>query len=50
MLGDDGSVQCNDDYDGLDPGVDAWFEPGGYDIWLGGFGPVERHTATVTIE
>ncbi len=48
--GPNDEVFCNDDYSGLNPGVDAWFEPGDWDVWVGTFGPSVSLPAQVRFE
>lgn len=41
----DGAIICNDDFDGLNPGVQmASGEPGLYAVWVGTFEPIQNNT------
>lgn len=41
----DGAIICNDDFDGLNPGVQmATNEPGRYAVWVGTFEPIQNNT------
>lgn len=38
IRGSNGSMYCNDDMDGLNPGVEANLEPGSYEVFVGTYG------------
>jgi hypothetical protein len=41
----DGQILCNDDFNGLNPGIETSFgEPGRYAIWIGTFEPIQNNT------
>ena len=41
----DGLIACNDDFNGLNPGMETPFdEPGRYAIWIGTYEPIQNNT------
>lgn len=50
VRGPGGEVLCNDDYDGLDPAVDAWFSRGDWEVWVGSFSSGVEFEATLSFE
>jgi hypothetical protein len=45
-----GVVSCNDDYNGLDPGLDTFFEAGEWTFWVGAYSAGSTLTGTITFE
>ena len=39
----DGRMLCNDDFEGLDPGVEGPFPAGDYEVWVGTYEQGTRH-------
>lgn len=50
VRGPDGFVQCNDDFEGLNPGIESAFMPGTYDVFVGTFseGPRQPFALAIT--
>jgi len=41
----DGQILCNDDFDGLNPGIETSSgEPGRYAVWIGTYEPIQNNT------
>ncbi len=45
---EDGTVECNDDYNGLNPAIDMYFAAGTMEVWVGSFGSSSVFDATIT--
>lgn len=50
VRGPSGEILCNDDYDGLDPFIDAWFGVGEWEVYVGSYGPGDVFEATLHFE
>lgn len=42
-----GIVTCNDDYVGLNPGLDQWFDAGVWEFWVGTYGTATTLSGTI---
>jgi hypothetical protein len=49
LEGPDGAVFCNDDYNGLDPGVSSYFTAGLWQVYVGSFSQGEQFSATLML-
>jgi hypothetical protein len=47
VMGPDGTF-CNDDFSGLNPGLEQYFTPGRYGVWVGSYSPDGSHPFMIT--